>query len=115
MGSEDGLEVAPIKEGVMDIWHKAPKGIAPIGLLAFLQRLGHHPQDPGSLDTWMLAVHDVAKVGRHLHGDQHPPAPDPSSCHLKPDHRNGLPLLPWKVQASPVDLELVNSLRDALA
>jgi|LakMenE01Jun11ns_1017448.scaffolds.fasta_scaffold8517018_2 hypothetical protein len=39
----------------MDIWHKATKGIAPIGLLAFLQRLGHHPQDPGSLDTWMLA------------------------------------------------------------
>jgi hypothetical protein len=26
-----------------------------------------------------------------------------------------LPLLPWKVQASPVDQELVNSLRDALA
>jgi hypothetical protein len=54
----------------------------------------------------------VAKVGRHLHGDQHPPALDPSSCHLKPDHRNGLPLLPWMAQGSPVDLELVNSLRD---
>jgi hypothetical protein len=30
-------------------------------------------------------------------------------------HRNGLPLLPWKAQGAPVDLELVNSLRDELA
>ena len=29
-------------------------------------------------------------------------------------HRNGLPLLPWKAEGAPVDLELVNSLRDEL-
>jgi hypothetical protein len=28
------------------------------------------------------------------------------------DHRNGLPLLPWNAQGAPVDLELINSLRD---
>jgi hypothetical protein len=54
----DGLSVLKGNDpecSVLRFWHKAPKGIAPIGLLAFLQRLGHHPQDPGSLDTWMLA------------------------------------------------------------
>ena len=30
-------------------------------------------------------------------------------------HRNGLPLLPWRAQGAPVDLKLVNSLRDELA
>ncbi len=30
------------------------------------------------------------------------------------DHRNGLPLLPWKDTGAPVDLELVNQLRDEL-
>lgn len=30
------------------------------------------------------------------------------------DHRNGLPLLPWKPEGTPVDLEVVNSLRDEL-
>ena len=43
------------------------------------------------------------------------PAPDPNSRTLTPEHRNGLPLLPWKAQGAPVDLELVNSLRDELA
>jgi hypothetical protein len=43
------------------------------------------------------------------------PAPDVSCSHLKPDHRNRLPLLPWKAQGSPVDLELGTNLRDALA
>jgi hypothetical protein len=38
------------------------------------------------------------------------PAPDGSFSHLKPDHRNWLPLLPWKAQGSPVDLELGTSL-----
>jgi hypothetical protein len=28
------------------------------------------------------------------------------------DHRNGLPLLPWMEKGAPVDLELVNQLRD---
>jgi hypothetical protein len=28
------------------------------------------------------------------------------------DERNGLPLLPWNPEGAPVDLELVNSLRD---
>ncbi len=32
----------------------------------------------------------------------------------KSQHRNGLPLLPWRSQGAPVDLELVNSLRDEL-
>lgn len=31
------------------------------------------------------------------------------------DHRNGLPLLPWKETGAPVDLEIVNQLRDELA
>ena len=43
------------------------------------------------------------------------PATDPSRRTLTPEHRNGLPLLPWKAQGAPVDLELVNSLRDELA
>jgi hypothetical protein len=30
------------------------------------------------------------------------------------DHRNGVPLLPWKADGAPVDLELVNRLRDEL-
>ncbi len=38
-------------------------------------------------------------------------SPDSTDSH----HRNGLPLLPWKAQGAPVDLELVNSLRDELA
>jgi hypothetical protein len=29
--------------------------------------------------------------------------------------RNGLTLLPWKPDGAPVDLELVNSLRDELS
>jgi hypothetical protein len=41
-----------------------------------------------------------------------PPAPSSRSPH--PDHRNGLPLLPWKAEGAHVDLELVNSLRDEL-
>lgn len=32
----------------------------------------------------------------------------------KGDHRNGVPLLPWKAEGAPVDLELVNRLRDEL-
>lgn len=31
-----------------------------------------------------------------------------------PAHRNGLPLLPWRAEGAPVDVELVNSLRDEL-
>ena len=30
-------------------------------------------------------------------------------------HRNGVPLLPWNPAGAPVDLELVNSLRDESA
>lgn len=30
------------------------------------------------------------------------------------EHRNGVPLLPWKAEGAPVDLELVNRLRDDL-
>ncbi len=30
------------------------------------------------------------------------------------DHRNGVPLLPWKAEGAPVDLEVVNLLRDEL-
>jgi hypothetical protein len=40
---------------------------------------------------------------------------DPSSRILTSGQRNGLPLLPLKAQGAPVDLELVNSLRDELA
>jgi len=43
------------------------------------------------------------------------PAPGSSSGDPGPDHRNGLPLLPWKETGAPVDLELVNHLRDELA
>ena len=43
------------------------------------------------------------------------PAPSSSSEHRGSDHRNGLPLLPWKEEGAPVDLEFVNSLRDELA
>jgi hypothetical protein len=43
------------------------------------------------------------------------PAPCSSSEHPRADHRNGLPLLPWKEMGAPVDLELVNNLRDELA
>jgi hypothetical protein len=39
------------------------------------------------------------------------PAPGSSSQHRSADHRNGLPLLPWKETGAPVDLELVNNLR----
>jgi len=38
----------------------------------------------------------------------------PSAGTNDPAHRNGLPLLPWKAEGAPVDLELVNSLRDEL-
>ncbi len=43
------------------------------------------------------------------------PAPGSSSGGPGADHRNGLPLLPWKETGAPVDLELVNHLRDELA
>lgn len=43
------------------------------------------------------------------------PAPGSSSGHQGADHRNGLPLLPWKEKGAPVDLELMNNLRDELA
>jgi len=43
------------------------------------------------------------------------PAPGSSPGNPESDHRNGLPLLPWQAQGAPVDLELVNSLRDELA
>ncbi len=43
------------------------------------------------------------------------PAPGSSSGDPGGDHRNGLPLLPWKEKGAPVDLELVNHLRDELA
>ena len=33
----------------------------------------------------------------------------------KSQHRNRLPLLPWRAHGAPVNLELVNSLRDELA
>ncbi len=36
------------------------------------------------------------------------PGGDPTS----PSHRNGVPLLPWTPEGAPVDLQLVNSLRD---
>jgi len=42
------------------------------------------------------------------------PAPGSGLEHLRADHRNGLPLLPWKETGAPVDLELVNNLRDEL-
>ncbi len=38
-----------------------------------------------------------------------------SSDNQRSDHRNGLPLLPWMERGAPVDLELVNNLRDELA
>lgn len=41
-------------------------------------------------------------------------APPASGADASPSHRNGLPLLPWKTEGAPVDLELVNSLRDEL-
>ena len=40
------------------------------------------------------------------------PAPGSSSEAHGGDHRNGLPLLPWTDKGAPVDLELVNQLRD---
>ena len=43
------------------------------------------------------------------------PAPGSSSGDPGAEHRNGLPLLPWKEKGAPVDLELVNHLRDELA
>jgi hypothetical protein len=42
-------------------------------------------------------------------------APPPGAASAGPSHRNGLPLLPWNPRGAPVDLELVNSLRDELA
>jgi hypothetical protein len=41
-----------------------------------------------------------------------PPASSSSSSGAT--HRNGVPLLPWKPEGAPVDLQLVNSLRDEL-
>ncbi|WP_255011925.1 CopG family transcriptional regulator [Cyanobium sp. Cruz-8D1] len=41
-------------------------------------------------------------------------APPPGTASSSPSHRNGLPLLPWQPQGAPVDLALVNSLRDEL-
>lgn len=41
-------------------------------------------------------------------------SPAPASTTSGADHRNGVPLLPWKAEGAPVDLELVNSLRDEL-
>ena len=43
------------------------------------------------------------------------PAPGSGSEQQQSDHRNGLLLLPWKEKGAPVDLELVNNLRDELA
>jgi len=43
------------------------------------------------------------------------PAPGSSPADHGAGHRNGLPLLPWKQKGAPVDLELVNNLRDELA
>ncbi|MDM7936766.1 MAG: CopG family transcriptional regulator [Cyanobium sp. CZS 48M] len=43
------------------------------------------------------------------------PAPGFGSEKQRSDHRNGLPLLPWMEKGAPVDLELVNNLRDQLA
>ena len=48
-----------------------------------------------------------------LDDDEPPPGSSPGNP--EPDHRNGLPLLPWQAQGAPADLELVNSLRDELA
>jgi hypothetical protein len=42
------------------------------------------------------------------------PAPGASPVSSEPHHRNGLLLLPWNSQGAPVDLELINSLRDEL-
>lgn len=42
------------------------------------------------------------------------PKPASSSGRQAADQRNGLPLLPWKETGAPVDLELVNTLRDEL-
>ena len=42
------------------------------------------------------------------------PTPGASPISREPDHRNGLPLLPWNAQGAAVDLELINSLRDEL-
>ena len=39
----------------------------------------------------------------------------PAPNNQRSDHRNGLPLLPWMEKGAPVDLELVNNLRDELA
>lgn len=41
-------------------------------------------------------------------------APSPAGDSSGAVHRNGVPLLPWKAEGAPVDLELVNSLRDEL-
>jgi hypothetical protein len=43
------------------------------------------------------------------------PAPGSSLENRRSDHRNSLPLLPWKEEGAPVDLRFVNSLRDDLA
>ena len=49
-----------------------------------------------------------------LDDDMLAPAPGTSPVSTESNHRNGLPLLPWNAQGAPVDLELINSLRDAL-
>ncbi|WP_087067906.1 CopG family transcriptional regulator [Cyanobium sp. NIES-981] len=43
------------------------------------------------------------------------PAPGSGSENERSYHGSGLPLLPWKEKGAPVDLELVNNLRDELA
>jgi hypothetical protein len=40
--------------------------------------------------------------------------PPSSDSRATANHRNGLPLLPWNPQGAPVDLVLINGLRDEL-
>jgi len=42
------------------------------------------------------------------------PVPPSSDSRATANHRSGLPLLPWNPQGAPVDLELINGLRDEL-
>jgi hypothetical protein len=42
------------------------------------------------------------------------PVPPSSDSRATANHRNGLPLLPWNPQGAPVDLVLINGLRDEL-
>lgn len=69
--------------------------------------------------AWVLARQQRTSLGAVISemARQALVAPPPGSSPDSPEfhHRNGLHLLPWKAQGSPVDLELVNSLRDELA